>query len=72
MERLRSMPMPMERRDGLGLWDDSHIRSGGLWREEIEKAPASAQVALLLESADCLAADCLSSDFIACNELPPL
>jgi internalin A len=67
VERLRTMLRPLEQRHGLELWDDSRIQPGSLWREEIEKALASARVALLLVSSDFLA-----SDFVTRNELPTL
>ncbi len=67
LERLRTMLRPLEQHHGLELWDDSRIQPGSLWREEIEKALASARVALLLVSSDFLA-----SDFVTRNELPTL
>jgi formylglycine-generating enzyme required for sulfatase activity len=67
VDRLRTMIKPLEQRYGLERWDDSRIQAGMVWREEIEKALASAQVALLLVSADFLA-----SEFVTWEELPEL
>ncbi len=67
VERLRRMLQPLEQRYGLERWDDSRIRAGMQWRDEIRTALAGAQVALLMVSADFLA-----SDFVTREELPPL
>src|SRR5439155_20530909 len=58
---------PLEKRGLLDLFDDSKIKPGSRWREEIKAALDRARVAILLISADFIA-----SDFIADNELPPL
>lgn len=49
------------------LWDDTKIKSGDKWKDEIEKALANAGIAILIISTDFLA-----SDFIINDELPTL
>ena len=67
LDRLRVHLRPLERTYQIEVWDDSRIKPGSRWREEIAAAIKAARVAVLLVSADFLA-----SDFIATDELPPL
>lgn len=67
LDRLKRHLKPLVREGRLECWDDSHIRPGDDWKQEIQNALDTAQVAVLLISADFFA-----SDFIDENELPPL
>lgn len=67
LERLQVHLKPLARDFEIEVWNDTEIKSGARWREEIQQALDKAAFAILLVSADFLA-----SDFIARNELPPL
>lgn len=53
--------------ESIKYWEDTKLRGGDNWRDEITAAITKANVAILLVSTDFLA-----SDFIASDELPPI
>lgn len=67
LDRLKVHLTPLARQYDLDLWEDTRLRPGAKWREEIRLAVDRADAAILIISADFLA-----SEFIQNNELPPL
>ncbi|HEX3553174.1 MAG TPA: toll/interleukin-1 receptor domain-containing protein [Thermoanaerobaculia bacterium] len=65
LDRLNTMLAPLVRTGAVELWWDGQIPPGQHWREQIDDAMATAEVAVLLVSAPFLA-----SQFIAKVELP--
>ena len=52
LERLKRHLKPLVREGRLDCWDDTHIRPGDDWKQEIRSALDTAQVAVLLISAN--------------------
>jgi len=67
LKRLLVHLRPLERNRQVEVWDDTRIKPGQNWNNEIAAALTGSNVAVLLVSADFLA-----SEFIATEELPAL
>lgn len=67
LKRLHVHMKPLEKKGLVDIWDDTKIKTGQKWQEQIEMALSRAAIAILIISADFLA-----SDFIVENELPPI
>ena len=67
LRRLLVHIKPLQEQGLIQLWHDKMILAGDEWKKQIQQAIKSAQVFILLVSADFLA-----SDFIIKEELPPI
>lgn len=67
VEKLHVFLKPLVRSIQIDVWDDTKIRPGADWKEEVEAALDKSQIAILMVSSHFLA-----SDFILDDELPKI
>jgi WD40 repeat protein len=67
LDRLLTLLKPFSRSGGLTIWADSYIKTGEVWRREIDAALRRTRVGVVL-----LTNDLLASDFVANVEIPAL
>jgi hypothetical protein len=67
LEKLKRFLQPLQEQGLIRIWDDTYIRPGSEWLEEIKLSLESARVGVLL-----ITQDFLTSDFILQEEFPVL
>jgi cold shock CspA family protein len=69
LKRVQTHLAPIVRKAGgrVEVFDDTVIRAGAQWQDEVTKETQDCRIAVLI-----LSADFMASEFIARNELPPL
>lgn len=65
LNQLQLFLKPLEKQGKLKIWDDSRIRTGAKWKDDIKEALERARVAILLVTQHFLA-----SEFMTDQELP--
>lgn len=67
LKKLKQFLKPLEQQDLIRVWDDTEIKPGAVWFDEIKQSLTDAKVAILL-----ITQNFLTSEFISNKELPPL